>query len=267
MSKYLGKLVKIGKLAKKGVKVLPAGAGGAPLDTSGQAVAQHFAPLKGAITEVDGAPPALDDAVAALAALSSQLQTVTASPDPEEAIKQQGGLAQLTGAVANQAAVLPDPLDAWLRGVAGDTTGLTRDAVISQLNAVWTADVLDWCKTVASRYPLNPSNPLDISGQDFARVFGPDQLIETFINEQLAPFIDTSVRPWRWRADLGLDPAALAPLEQARAIREALFPVGAVPMMNFTLEPKDLSLPASRVTLNLDGTSPVSYTHLTLPTN
>ena len=55
-------------------------------------------------------------------------------------------------------------------------------------------------------------------------MFGPGQLIDTFTNEQLKPFIDTSTaRPWKWRADLGLDDKALANLEQARRIRDALF--------------------------------------------
>ena len=265
VSKYLGKLGKLGKLAKAGAKFVPPAAGGAPLDTSGQAVSDHFRPLKGAIAEVDGAPPALDDAVAALAALSNQLQTVAASPDPEAAIQQQGGLAQLTGAVANQSAILPEPLNDWLRGIAGDTTGITRDAVVAQLNAVWAADVRDWCRTVAGRYPLNPSNPSDIGGEDFARVFGPNQLIDTYVNEQLKPFIDTSTRPWRWRADLGLDDKALAPFEQAARIRAALFGAGSVPMMSFTLEPKDLSPQAARVTLNLDGQSIVYFNSAARP--
>ena len=37
------------------------------------------------------------------------------------------------------------------------------------------------------------------------------------------------------------------------SIRDALFPGGAGPVMTFTLEPKDLSPSAARVTLNLDG--------------
>ncbi|HET9069053.1 MAG TPA: type VI secretion system membrane subunit TssM, partial [Amaricoccus sp.] len=98
LSKVLGKLGKVGKLAKKGVKFIPAGEA-APLDLSGQEVSDHFKPLRAAITEVDGEPPAMDPVVAALTALSNVLQTIAASPDPEAAIKAQGGLAELTGAV------------------------------------------------------------------------------------------------------------------------------------------------------------------------
>lgn len=123
----------------------------------------------------------------------------------------------------------------------------------------------DWCRTVAGRYPLTASSPSDISGEDFARVFGPGQLMDTFVTEQLKPFIDTSTRPWRWRADLGIDNKALAPFEQAAGIRAALFGAGSVPMMSFTLEPKDLTPQAGRVTLDLDGQTIVYFNSATRP--
>ncbi len=250
-SKVLGKLGKLGKLAKKGLKFAPTG--GAAPDTSGQPVSDHFKALRGTVQEVDGAPPALDDAAAALAALSNMLQTVQASPNPEQAIKDQGGLAELTGAVVNQAALMPDPLDDWLAGIGG-ISDITEKAVVDQLNAVWRADVLPFCKAaLAGRYPFDPGSAVDVNTADFARVFGPGGLIDGFTNDQLLPYVDTASRPWRWRADLGLDAGALASIEQARRVRDGLFPGGAGPIMTFTLEPKDLSPTAARVALNLDG--------------
>ncbi len=250
-SKILGKLGTLGKLAKKGLKFAPTG--GAAPDTSGQPVSDHFKALRGTVQEVDGAPPALDDAAAALGALSNMLQTVEASPNPEQAIKDQGGLAELTGAVVNQAALMPDPLDDWLAGIGG-LRDITEKAVVDQLNAAWRADVLPFCKAaLAGRYPFDPSSAIDVNTADFARVFGPGGLIDTFTNDQLLTYVDTTARPWRWRADLGLDAGALGAIEQARRIRDGLFPGGAGPVMTFTLEPKDLSPAAARVSLNVDG--------------
>jgi type VI secretion system protein ImpL len=127
-SKVLSKLGKVGKLVKTGVKLLPKSGGADAVDMTGSLVADHFKPIKSVIAEVDGQPPALDAAVVALTALSNVLQTVTASPDPQDAVKKQGGLAELTGAVARQALVLPDPIDDWLGGIATDTGGLTEKA-------------------------------------------------------------------------------------------------------------------------------------------
>ncbi len=265
-SKLLGKLGKIGKLAKKGAKLLPRAGSADEVDLTGTLVAEHFKPLKGAIAEVDGLPPALDAAVVALTALSNVLQTVTASPDPQDAIKKQGGLAELTGAVARQAQILPDPIDDWLGGIAGDTSGLTEKAVTSELNAIWRADILPFCQAALNdRYPFSPESAVDVNVRDFARLFGPGGLIDAFMNDHLISYVDTASQPWKWRADFGLDSSALAAFEQARRIRDDLFPGGSGPVMNFTLEPKDLSPTVTRVTLNLDGQSLVYYNNATRP--
>ncbi|TIL32496.1 type VI secretion system membrane subunit TssM [Mesorhizobium sp.] len=265
-SKLLGKLGKLGKIVKTGAKLLPRAGSANEVDLTGTLVAEHFKPLKGAIAEVDGQPPALDAAVVALTALSNVLQTVTANPDPQDAIKKQGGLAELTGAVARQAQILPDPVDDWLGGIAGDTSGLTQKAVTSELNAIWRADILPFCQAALNdRYPFSPESAVDVNVRDFARLFGPAGMIDTFINDHLISYVDTASQPWKWRADFGLDAAALAAFEQARRIRDDLFPGGTGPVMSFTLQPKDLSPNVTRVTLNLDGQNLVYYNNATRP--
>lgn len=265
-SKLLGKLGKLGKIVKTGAKLLPRAGSASEVDLTGTLVAEHFKPLKSTIAEVDGQPPALDAAVVALTALSNVLQTVTANPDPQDAIKKQGGLAELTGAVARQAQILPDPVNTWLSGIAGDTSGLTQKAVASELNAIWRADILPFCQAALNdRYPFSPDSAVDVNVRDFARLFGPAGMIDGFINDHLISYVDTSAQPWKWRADFGLDPSALAAFEQARRIRDDLFPGGQGPVMAFTLEPTDLSPNVTRVTLNLDGQNLVYFNNATRP--
>ncbi len=257
IKKALSKLGAVGKLANQGRKFAStAGAGQAEAEAPGQRVSDHFKPIRATIEEVDGQPPLIDAAVAALTALANELQTVAASPDPNAALLARGGLPQLTGAIANEARNLPDPLDDWVAGIAGDTESVTREAVIAQLNARWRADVQPFCvSATAGRYPFDQSSSIDVNVADFQRLFGPGGLVDAFINDQLLPYVDTTVKPWAWRADLGLDAATLTPFQQARSIRDGLFPGGAGPLMAFTLEPKDLSPNAIRVTLNVDGQS------------
>lgn len=265
-SKLLGKLGKLGKLAKTGAKLLPKASGAETVDFSGTLVAEHFKPLKGVIAEVDGQPPSLDAAVVALTALSNVLQTVTANPDPQDAIKKQGGLAELTGAVARQAQILPDPIDDWLGGIAGDASGLTEKAVTSELNAIWRADILPFCQAALNnRYPFSAESAVDVNVRDFQKLFGPGGLIDAFTNDHLISYVDTAKQPWTWRADFGLDSSALAAFEQARRIRDDLFPSGQGPVMSFTLQPTDLSPNTTRVTLNLDGQNLTYYNNQTRP--
>lgn len=227
----------------------------------GARVADHFRPLRATIAEVDGQPPLLTDTTAALVALSNELQIVSASPNPQAALLSSGGLAVLTGAIANEAAILPDPVDDWIKGIAGDTTAVTRDAIVAQLNAQWRADILPFCRSaIQGRYPFDQSSRIDVNILDFSRLFGAGGLIDTYIENSLAQYVDTSIPPWSWRADFGLPPDALAPFEDARAIRDALFPGGAGPVISFLLTPEDLSPNAARVTLNVDGQT-LSYFH------
>jgi type VI secretion system protein ImpL len=254
-SKAASKLGKIGRLVKSGAKIAASSTGGGEDEAlPGAPVADHFAPLRATVQEVEGVPPLLTDAEAALQALSNEVQLVVRTPDPQAALLERGGLPQLTGAVASAAAVLPDPVDKWVAGIAGDTIAVTREAVVAQLDARWRADVLPFCTSaIRGRYPFDPSSAIDVNTADFARLFGPGGLIDSFISDHLAQYIDTTKRPWQWRADFGLNADMLAPFENARAIRDALFPGGAGPVMAFTLEAKDLSANAARVTLNVDG--------------
>ncbi len=262
------KLGKVGKLVGKGSKLFGSGAGEAAAGPPpGSDIAGHFAPLKAAIAEVDGVPPLLTDTETALGALANELLTVAASPDPEAALLARGGLPELTGALANLSKTLPDPVDDWIAGIAGDTIGVTRDAVLAQLNARWKADVLPFCLSATKgRYPFALDSAVDVNVADFQRLFSPGGLIDKFTTDQLLAYVDTTVRPWTWRADLGLDGATLGPFEQARAIRDGLFPGGAGPVMVFNLEPKDLSANASRVTLNLDGQTLTYFNSAVRPT-
>ncbi|TIY00161.1 MAG: type VI secretion system membrane subunit TssM, partial [Mesorhizobium sp.] len=136
----------------------------------------------------------------------------------------------------------------------------------SELNAIWRADILPFCQAALNdRYPFSPESAVDVNVRDFARLFGPAGMIDAFINDHLISYVDTASQPWKWRADFGLDPAALAAFEQARRIRDDLFPDGTGPVMSFTLEPKDLSPNVTRVTLNLDGQNLVYYNNATRP--
>lgn len=247
------KLGKVGKLAKKGSKLVGPG-GGATAALPGAPVADHFKPVRSVVEEVEGQPPLIGDTTVALTALYNELQTVSAGANPQAELLARGGLPVLTGAIADEAQFLPPPINDWVRGIAGDTIEFTRDAIVAGLNAQWRADVMPFCVSATrGRYPFDPSSSIDVNTADFARLFGPGGMIDGFTETHLAPYIDTTTRPWNWRNDLGLDPASLTPFQNARAMRQALFPGGAGPVMSFALEPRDLSANASRVTLNLDG--------------
>lgn len=254
LNKTVSKLGKVGKIIKRGKKLVPKSAGASTTVEPGEPVAAHFKAIRGVVQEIDGVPPLLDDTVVTLTALANELQTVAASPNPSEALVSRGGLPELTGGIENQANTLPDPIDDWLRDVAKDVSNEAQDRVIEQLTARWRADVLSFCNAATNgRYPFVKGSSIDVNLADFNRLFGPGQLIDTFINDLLINYVDDTTKPWSWRADFGVSADALQPFEQARAIRDGLFAGGTGPFFSFSLTPTDLSPNATRVSLDVDG--------------
>lgn len=254
------KLGKIGKLAKKGSKLV--GGGGGPAGPQpGESVSRHFQGIRGMVEEIDGVPPGMTDLTTALTALSLEIKTVNASPNAQETLLARGGLPQLIGGVSNVAETLPPPINSWVASIAGDATDVTRAAVIDQLNARLQSNVLNFCTSALNgRYPFEPSSRTDVNTRDFARLFGSGGLFDTFINESLFQYIDVAGPQWRWRQDFGLDNEQLAAFRQARVIRDAMFAGGSELSLSFLLEPLDLSSNARQVTLNIDGQA-VTYFH------
>jgi type VI secretion system protein ImpL len=231
-----------------------AGEDAAEAEPPGQPVEDHFRYLAELIEGVGGAPPALDDALAALGSLYGELQQISVSPNPDQALVQRGGLQAVAAPVAQQAGRLPEPLDGWLEGVAARTAALSESAIRRQVNAAWQADVLPFCRqAIGGRFPFERGSAIDVSLADFGRLFAPGGDIDQFTNQHLAPLIDTASRPWRWNVQAGMPDSALRPFEVARRIRDGLFAGGATPQASFTLKPTDLDAGAARVQLDLDG--------------
>ena len=56
--------------------------------------------------------------------------------------------------------------------------------------------VSESCKrNIEGRYPFAQSNQ-EVNIDDFTRIFAAGGAADDFFNKQLAPFVDTSVRPW-----------------------------------------------------------------------
>jgi len=92
---------------------------------------------------------------------------------------------------------------------------------------------------------------------DFTRLFGPKGLFQSFFNEQLRPFVDTTVTPWRWSGASDGDERssqALRQFENADIITRSFFPSGGdSPMVRVNINPVSLSDAANAVVLELEG--------------
>jgi len=160
----------------------------------------------------------------------------------------------------------PSPLNRWLQMLAEDSSRLILGGVRDQLNTIWTAEVLPFCRQgIENRYPLVRSSPSEITLEDFGHFFGPGGLMDKYFQTNLQAFVDTSQTPWRWRGTgstgPGITAEALAQFQRAAAIREAFFRGGGpTPVVRFTLKPITMDVDANQFLLELDGQQ-TTYSH------
>ena len=100
--------------------------------------------------------------------------------------------------------------------------------------------------------------PPDATLAAFSRFFGPNGLMDTFFQQSLKPYVNTSSGNWTWRGPAGpeqsISPEALQAFQRAAVIRSAFFPGNSpAPAVRFQLAPAQLSGSASQMTLRVDG--------------
>jgi type VI secretion system protein ImpL len=245
--------------------VLGTANGAPPPDAPGKPVEDRFARLHQLVAGADGAPAQIDDVIRTLGDLYKQVSKVASSSGGGG-----GGAAAPDVAAAQQlestAKNLPPPLNTMMSSVASRSTSVTVGGTRAQLNALWVAQVLPLCTAATeNRYPIFKDGSAEVTLDDFAHLFGPKGLIDSFFDQNLRPFVNTATNPWKWQqvgnAELGLSPAALAQFQHAAAIRDSFFASGgATPSVSFELSPVDLDAGATQVVIDLGGQS-LTYDH------
>lgn len=129
-----------------------------------------------------------------------------------------------------ESARLPEPLRSLLPQLAAMATGQTLSATRQRLSAELGQQIGEFCRLATEgRYPFLRSSPRDVTPEDFARLFAPGGLFDQFFQQQLAPHVDRSSRPWRFRPQQEQSfgsPGQLVQFERAAVIRDVFFGSG-----------------------------------------
>ncbi len=225
-------------------------------------VNRQFEDLRQVLTaSKEGAAPPIDDTLALVNELYAHLIAMRsagpmpASPDDTNVLVR---LRQVAGRS-------PSPLSHWLRTLSRQSSLVAVRSVRGRLNEVWAGDIAPFCRTALNnRYPLSRGSREDSNLGDFSRYFGPQGLVDGFVNTELKPYVDTSVRPWRevdiGGAELGISEESLRVIEGAARIKEAFFAGGGEPKVRFALKPLELDKYASQVLVEL-GEQRLIYRH------
>lgn len=194
-------------------------------------------------------PPGLDAVQSLLGTLAAHLTAVDDAAKRHTVPPASDVLKELAAA-AQQA---PEPLRALLSQLVAGSAPQLFSALREPLSRQVAAELAPQCtQLVAGQYPLVRSATAEVSRDAFGRTFGAGGLIDGFFQRQLLPHVDTSARPWAWRAGGGAD--TLLSFQRAQAIREAFFRDGGR-QLGMRLEWRLLELEpgVAEFTLDVDG--------------
>lgn len=101
----------------------------------------------------------------------------------------------------NQARQSPEPLKSWTNQLAGDTWALLIKDSRQYINHQWQQTVYnDFQNSIAHRYPFDPNQTEEINMTDFNRFFSGHGVLNSFTEQYVKPFLDTSSAEWKPKA-------------------------------------------------------------------
>ncbi|MGF6774722.1 type VI secretion system protein ImpL [Paraburkholderia sp. GAS199] len=168
-------------------------------------------------TGLDGVTSLLNDYYTALTVADNAISNNSMPPASDAAAK-----------LKIAANAMPAPFREVLLGLSGQGSREVNQGIGQLLSRQMQAVVGDTCRmTVEGNYPFASESARDLSIEDFTRVFAQGGLMDDFFTKNLAPFVDTSARPWRYKTLPGsTEPVRgpeLEPFQHARQIRDMFF--------------------------------------------
>lgn len=157
--------------------------------------------------------------------------------------------------------LLPKPFDSWLGELSSGSAKLAEKGSRVHLNTLWTNKVYKpYQRSIQGRYPFNPSAQREVTLKDFSRFFGYGGTLDSFFNEYLAPFVDTSKSVWRFEQEIGVSQNTLAIFQRADRIRQVFFESDNTLRVDFGMKPIYLDQHITSFSLELGGQNLV-YRH------
>ncbi|MDN5863173.1 MAG: type VI secretion system membrane subunit TssM, partial [Salinisphaera sp.] len=193
----------------------------------GERISEHFRDLHQLMQAGAGGGAPIDQILALLGQLYGQLNTVGSGLGERDAISmltQSGGAAVLRD-LHTQAERWPVPLGHWLQALAEAGQKVTAGGIRNELDDKYRGKVLPECRALVGegRYPFARNSLQSLPLADFARLFGPGGVFESFFNQDLQALVDTTSEHWKWRtsggASIGIPNAVLAPFQHAGVIQ------------------------------------------------
>ncbi|PXF64205.1 type VI secretion system membrane subunit TssM [Kangiella spongicola] len=213
----------------------------------------------------DGQPTRLDTTLDSMKSLQAFLESISNANNKAEKTYQATSSPEAATVINNigmESRSTPKPMNSWLTKIESSGKTLTTSGTYSYLNDTWRSEILPECRrAIQGRYPVDKSSSKEITLDDFSSFFGYQGRMDTFFNQHLKVFVDTSSSPWKLHRDIGISRSTLRQFENAKKIRETFFAKGSnEPSIKFSLKPTSLSVNVKQFFLEMEG-QVLSYRH------
>ncbi|MEY4754449.1 MAG: hypothetical protein RJA44_2124, partial [Pseudomonadota bacterium] len=224
-------------------------------------VDDRFTALRQYVSAPEGGKPPIDGTIALLAEAYNFLNAV------ETAIRSRMPVpaSDVPNRLKSEGGRLPSPARELVETVASSSAHAASLTIRDQLAKEVRSSIGEFCgQAINGRYPFDRRSARDVTPADFASLFGPGGKIDSFVQTKLQPYVDTSVKPWRFLdrdgSGLGNDPGTLPQFQRAQAIRDAFFPSGNQPVLRLEIKPVEMDSAISQLVIDIDG-QVVRYNH------
>lgn len=163
------------------------------------------------------------------------------------------------GSLFNAAKQVPEPLNQWADSLATSTWHNILVAAQNHINLTWMTKVLPiYQEKIKNHYPLQSNSTQKINTEDFIQFFGPNGIIDSFIKQNLAAFIDNSELYWKWKninnEHLNIPQNNLEMLDRGGLIQKMFFADNSkTANVKFSISPNLQVPPSKNIILEIDG--------------
>ncbi|RYZ08066.1 MAG: type VI secretion system membrane subunit TssM, partial [Comamonadaceae bacterium] len=224
-------------------------------------VDDRFEPLRRMVAApTPGAPAPIDDALK----LFNEVYVYLTAVDTAVKSRSSPPPGDVAGKLKSDAGRLPEPVRSMVENLSQSGAAQAQTAERGNLSQDL-RPVTEFCgRAIAGRYPLVASSTRDVLPEDFGQMFGPGGLMDDFFQKRLAPLVDTSTRPWRYKPVAerpAVTTASLAQFERAARIKDIFFRAGGrAPAMRLDFKPVEMDETITQFILDVDGQL-VKYAH------
>lgn len=159
----------------------------------------------------------------------------------------------------------PQPIKNWLDALAINSWYLVLHHSQLYVNQQWQQNVLNYYRQhIVQRYPLAIDAKNDIVIKDFQQFFAPHGTLDSFVQQYIQPFIDTTGSSWkvkqRNKLSLLMDRQTLSDLLRATIIRNMFFSKDSSQMnVTFNLQAVTFEPIVKNLILNINGQRVFDY--------